>query len=194
MPINFRHAQALLYNHLSKKKVTSLSLSTLLGQIPNFNRQAFYKQYQSKANFLGICINAKIRDEIALYNYKGIRENFYLLLHHIKREEIFYTNIFSLAKKDCICEQLQNNLHEFVIEKAKPIFSEAILKKETDAIYKRIYHWVSHGCFEEVKQIYSELETSMAHVEFLCDSVPRNSELIINFQNKHWGYPEKESN
>ncbi|CCI82733.1 hypothetical protein [Lactobacillus hominis] len=188
MPINFRHAQKVIYSHLSEKEVTSLSISKLLEQVPGFNRQAFYKQYHNKFYFLGVCINAIVRDELAFHNHPKLKDNFYVLLHHIKREERFYTNVYSLVRNACICDQLQDHLHDFVKEKQKNdiIFSKGVLKKETDAIYKRIYHWVSHNCYEEVKQIYNELGTSMSHVEYLCDSKLRNSEILINFENKYW--------
>ena len=76
MPINFRHAQELIYERLSKEEVTTLSITKVLGQMPGFNRQAFYKKYKNKFYFLGICVNSKIREEMMMYNYPKLKDNF----------------------------------------------------------------------------------------------------------------------
>lgn len=187
--MNFKKIQSTLFDHLSKEKVDSLSIEGILSQGESFNRQTFYKCYGSKSKFLGLCVSGVIRDSLRPYRDRSLQDNFYYLLHHIKQEQIFYTNVFHLTRKTCICRQLEKSLNTFVQERHQGSFiiNEDHLKRITDSLYSDIFFWVAHGCNKDVKDIFRKIETDLLHLEYLGNTEDRNYELLNNFQNKYWG-------
>lgn len=163
----FSDCQEYVYKLLSQGEVSCLSIKKICSEMA-IDRSMFYRRYQGKNEFLALCMQYRCREELKKQVQRGIRQDLYTLLKHIKQEQVFYNNIYKITKNGCICHLLIDALDDFISKYLTyyDLRSRAIL---ADDIYCRIYYWVSHHCQQDVYEVWQTLEAALLRIEFLMN-------------------------
>ncbi|QNQ80701.1 hypothetical protein [Lactobacillus sp. PV034] len=176
---------------LAKKEVNDVSVVYLCRTL-NCSRNAFYKRFSNKMNFLTLCLIQNIQDEMKKHKRRGLNDSFYHLLQHLQRERMYYENMFRILGKTCICDLLQEKLCEFFWNKMelKESIAQLLVKELTNLIYGHLFVWITHDCHKDMQLVYRELETILNRLNHLKEDPSFIKKL--RSENYHYLWGDKE--
>lgn len=166
MKNNFYNAQEILYNKLAYENINCYGITEHCKSV-EISRATFYKKYPRMSNFMAVCVCYRLKKDVKRKANQNFTSIFYNLLLNIKTDKIYYSNIFQIAKKDCICETLRYNLYELIkdyVEK-KGCYADPTLRTISNHIYDKLYKWIAHDCKENINCVINDLDVMLVYIE-----------------------------
>lgn len=181
----FDTARKALHENLSVSTLEKYSVKEVC-RITGYTKPTFYRQFKSLPTFFACCMSHEIRNHLNDYREQDLIKKFKYLLIQMKRDKIYFCNIYYLSKpKHCICDyfinELQGFLKQYLVNKYDD-YSYELVNRASKNIYRVLFTWVEHYCRDSIEELISEISVFL----FLLE----NSKSLSNINDVLKKYPK----
>lgn len=163
--------QFVLKQSMMKAVISSYSISKYC-KSARMSRSTFYRTFENgKVDLLYKGLEESLKDSLMPKKFdKTMRMSIYRGLKEIEAEKNFYLSIYKITRmedRSIIRVRLKKLAYQIVMKYADKFEGLPKRKGKTlgNLIYNNISEWITHGCLENVNEIYQQLELLLPQVE-----------------------------